>query len=52
VVCSLIETAKLKGIESYAYLRDVLERMVSRRPNNRLDEFLLRNWALNHRATA
>jgi transposase len=52
VVCSLIETAKLNGVEPYAYLRDVLERMVDGHPNNRLDELLPWNWALNHRAAA
>jgi len=51
VVCSMIETAKLNGVEPYAYLRDVLERMVAGHPNNRLEELLPWNWALNHRAT-
>lgn len=52
VVSSLIETAKLNGVEPYAYLRDVLERMVAGHPVNRLDELLPWNWALNHRAAA
>lgn len=52
VVCSLIETAKLNGVEPYAYLRDVIERMVAGHPNNRLDELLPWNWALSHRAAA
>jgi len=52
VVCSLIETAKLNGVEPYAYLRDVLERMVDGHPNSRLDELLPWNWALNHSAAA
>jgi transposase len=29
IVASLIQTAKLNGVEPFAYLRDVLERMVS-----------------------
>jgi transposase len=44
VVCSLIETCKLNGVEPYAYLRDVLTRMVEGHPNNRLDELLPWAW--------
>ena len=44
VVCSLIETAKLNGVEPYAYLRDVLQRMVDGHPINRLDELLPWAW--------
>jgi transposase len=43
-VCSLIETAKLNSIEPYAYLRDVLTRMVNGHPINRLDELLPWAW--------
>jgi transposase len=39
-LCSLIETAKMNGVEPYAYLRDVLQRMVDGHPINRLDELL------------
>jgi transposase len=49
VICSLIETAKLNGVEPYAWLSDVLTRMVNGHPANRLDELLPWNWALNHR---
>ena len=44
IVCSLIETAKLNGVEPYAYLRDVLQRMVDGHPINRLDELLPWAW--------
>ncbi len=52
VICSLIETAKLNGVEPYAWLRDVIERMVEGHPVNRLDELLPWNWAANHRLAA
>jgi transposase len=44
IVCSLIETAKLNGVEPYAYLADILRRMVDGHPVNRLDELLPWNW--------
>jgi len=44
IVCSLIETAKLNGVEPYVYLRDVLTRMVNGHPVNRLDELLPWAW--------
>lgn len=44
VVCSLVETCKLNGVEPYAYLTDVLTRMVDRHPVNRLDELLPWVW--------
>jgi transposase len=43
-LCSLIETAKMNDVEPYAYLRDVLERMVDGHPINRLDGLLPWNW--------
>lgn len=43
VICSLIETAKLNGVEPYTYLRGVLERMVAGHPVNRRDELL--SWS-------
>jgi transposase len=45
IVCSLIETCKLNGVEPYAYLTDVLTRMVNGYPVNRLDDLL--PWAWN-----
>jgi transposase len=44
IVCSLIETCKLNGVEPFAYLRDVLTRMVDGHPINRLDELLPWTW--------
>jgi transposase len=44
VACSLIESCKLNDVEPYAYLRDVLQRMVDGHPVNRLDELLPWNW--------
>ncbi|MEQ1864978.1 MAG: IS66 family transposase [Micropepsaceae bacterium] len=44
VVCSLVETAKLNGVEPYSYLADVLQRMVAGQPKARLDELLPWNW--------
>jgi hypothetical protein len=43
-LCSLIETAKLNDVEPYAYLHDVLQRIVDGHPINRLDELLPWNW--------
>jgi transposase len=44
-VCSLIATAKLNDVEPFAYLRDVLQRMVDGHPINRLDDLLPWNWS-------
>lgn len=44
VLCSLIETAKLNDVEPYAYLADILQRMVDRHTANRLDELLPWAW--------
>jgi transposase len=44
MICSLIATAKLNGVEPYAYLKDVLERMAAGHPAHRLDELLPWNW--------
>ncbi len=45
VVGSLVETCKLNGVEPYAWLRDVLSKMVDGHPQQRLDELLPRNQA-------
>jgi len=45
IVCSLIESCKLNGVEPYAYLTDVLTRMADGYPINRLDALL--PWAWN-----
>ena len=44
IVCSLIETAKLNDVEPYAYLTDVLQRMLDGHPVNGLDELLPWAW--------
>ncbi len=44
VIVSMIETAKLNGVEPYAWLKDVLTRMVAGHPVNRLDELLPWAW--------
>ncbi len=36
--------ARLNDVEPYAYLRDVLQRMVDGHPVNRLDDLLPWNW--------
>ena len=43
VMFSLIETARLNGVEPYAYLRDVLERINGHR-QDRLEELLPMHW--------
>jgi transposase len=40
VIASLIETCKLTGVEPYAYLADVITRIVDGHPNSRLHELL------------
>ena len=47
MVSSFIATAKLNDIEPYAYLRDVLQRMVDGHPINRLDDLLPWKWTPN-----
>jgi transposase len=44
VIASLIASAKLNGIEPYAYLKDVLERMNRGHPATQLDDLLPWNW--------
>ena len=43
-ICSLIATAKLNGVEPFAYLNDVLERMTNGHPMSRLNDLLPWNW--------
>jgi transposase len=45
ILASLLNTAKLHGVDPETYLTDILERMVSgATKNNRLDELLVWNW--------
>ena len=44
VVYTLIETAKLNGVEPFAYLSDVLARIADH-PIKRIDELLPWNWS-------
>ena len=44
IVASLVATAKLNGVEPFAYLKDVLERMSNGHPISRLDDLLPWNW--------
>jgi transposase len=43
VIASLIETCKLSDVEPFAYLADVIARIVNDHPNSRIDELL--PWA-------
>jgi transposase len=40
VIASLIETCKLNGVDPYAYLADVISKIVNGHPNSRIDELL------------
>jgi hypothetical protein len=45
ILASLLNTAKMNGLDPESYLTDVLERMVSgRTTNDRLHELLAWNW--------
>jgi hypothetical protein len=45
ILASLLNTAKLHGVDPQTYLTDVVERMVSgATKNNQLDELLVWNW--------
>ena len=43
IIASLIETCKLNGVDPYAYLADVISKIVNGHPNSRIDELL--PWA-------
>lgn len=45
MVMSLVQSARLNGHEPWAYLRDVLERLLEH-PNHRIDELLPHRWTL------
>ena len=42
-VMSLVHSAKLNGIDPYAYIRDVLERLPTQ-PASRIEELLPHRW--------
>lgn len=44
VVMSLVQSAKLNGHDPWAYLKDVLERLLTH-PNNRIGELLPHRWS-------
>jgi len=44
IVRSLVETAKLIGVEPFAYLHDVPQRMLEGHPASRRDDLLPWNW--------
>lgn len=46
MVMSLVQSARLNGHEPWAYLKDVLERLLEH-PNNRIDELLPHRWVPN-----
>jgi transposase len=43
-IMSLIQSAKMKGLNPYAYLKDVLERLPTHKAS-RINELLPHNWA-------
>jgi transposase len=44
ILYSVLETAKLNGLDPEAYLADVIDRMAKGHPINRLGELLPWNW--------
>ena len=44
ILYTLLESAKLNGLDPEAYLADVIDRMAKGHPINRLDELLPWNW--------
>jgi transposase len=51
ILASILNTAKLNGIDPQTYLCDVLERIVSgRTKNHQLHELLAWNWKTAHEA--
>ena len=51
-IASLIETAKLNGVEPLAYLSDILTKIVSGHPNSQIDNLLPWAYAENHELKA
>src|SRR3546814_16179688 len=46
-IYSVIETAKLNGVEPQAYIADVIEKIASGWPASRWDELMPWNWQLD-----
>ena len=51
VIYSLLETCKQHGVNPWAYLKDVLER-ISTHPNSQIDELLPYNWKPSQEQTS
>lgn len=52
MVASLVETAKLSKVEPYAWIANVLQRVIDGHPANRLDELLSWNWTAENAVNA
>ena len=50
-IASLAETCKMLDIEPYAYLSDVLARIITRSDADPIDDLLLYNWVDSRAAT-
>ena len=46
-IYTLVANAKLQGIDSFIYLRDIIRR-ISDHPHKKLDQLLPRNWKEQH----
>lgn len=49
-IYSLLETAKLNGVNPQEWLADVLDRIGKGHPISRIDELLPWNWSVSHPA--
>jgi transposase len=52
ILYSLLRTCALQGVDSYAYLIDVLEKLAGGWPASRIDELLPENWAATRVVTS
>ena len=48
IIASLIETCKLNGVDPYAYLADVISKIVNSHPNSRINELLPWTYQTRH----
>ena len=51
VIYTVLQSAKLNGLDPEAYLADVIDRMAKGHPINRLSELLPWHWNLDAQAT-